>query len=445
MKSKLLTTVIVFAVLAGLTLTLNTTESVKKGLIILEFGALFWITEALPLAITSLLIPVIGCFLGLAGVKEAFSSFAHPIIFLFFGGFALATALSKYSLDKFIAYKIVSLSKGSFIITSFLLFIATALVSMWISNTSTTAMMLPLALGLLGTLPNPEDRIKNFLLLGIAYSSSVGGIGTLVGSPPNGITAAELGWGFSDWLKVGLPTVAVLLPLLFLVLYLYFKPRGNRKIQIEEFKLKFTKERKLLLLTFTLTVLGWLFSKKLSTLLAIGKYFDALVAVMAVVALFALKLVNWKEIEEGTDWGTLYLFGGGITLSHFLKTSGASKFLANWFINLTSGLPVILLVFSVVLFMIFLTELMSNTATAAIFVPILITAANNLNLPPQTLAIPAGIAASCAFMLPVATPPNAIVYGTGMVKRSSMLKVGLILNLTFSIAISLVIYLMLEH
>jgi len=445
MRNKLLLTTAIFALLVLLTLSINATESIKKGLIVLEFGALFWITEALPLAITSLLIPVIGCFLGLTSIKEAFSSFAHPIIFLFFGGFSLATALSKYSLDRFIAYKIVSLSKGSFIITSFLLFTATALTSMWISNTSTTAMMLPLALGLLGTLPNPEDRIKNFLLLGIAYSSSVGGIGTLVGSPPNGITAAELGMGFSDWLKVGLPTVALLLPLLFLILFIYFKPKGKGKIKLEKLELKLTRERGLLLLTFSLTVLGWLFSKKLSELLAIGKYFDAVVAVMAVAMLFIFKLVNWKEIEEGTDWGTLYLFGGGITLSHLLKTSGASKFLANWFINITSNLPLILLIFSIVLFMIFLTELMSNTATAAIFVPILITAAKSLNLPPQMLALPAGIAASCAFMLPVSTPPNAIIYGTGLVKRSSMLKVGLILNLTFSIAISLVIYLMLEH
>jgi len=429
-----------FLFLAGITLLSGLAEPVKKGLILLEFGAVFWITEALPLSITSLLIPVLGVLLGVGSVKEAFSSFAHPIIFLFFGGFALATALSKYSLDRLIAFKIVSLSRGSFLLTSLLLFVATAFVSMWISNTSTTAMMLPLALGLLGAAA-ADWRVKHFVLLGIAYSASVGGIGTLVGSPPNGITAAELGMGFTDWLKVGLPTVFVLLPLLFLLLYLYFRPKLKGEIEVEEFEFRLGKRELLVLTVFGITVLGWLFSKPLSHALGVGKYFDALVAVVGVALLFAFNLVNWREVEEGTDWGTLYLFGGGIALSHFLKTTGASKFIAGALIDFISGLPVFLLILSATLFMIFLTELMSNTATAAIFIPILISAANSLNLPPHLLALPAGIAASCAFMLPVATPPNAIVYGTGEVKQGRMMRVGLLLNLLFGFVISLFFYL----
>ncbi len=427
---------ILFLLLAFLTLSSNLDLSVKKGLILLEFGALFWITEALPLPVTSLLIPVLAVFLGAGSVKEAFSSFAHPIIFLFFGGFALATALSKHSLDKFIAFKIVSLSKGSFLLTSFLLFLATALISMWISNTSTTAMILPLALGLIGA-TSQDERVKHFILLGVAYSASVGGIGTLVGSPPNGITAAELSMGFTDWLKVGLPIVLILFPLLFLILYLYFRPKVSGAVKVEEFNFSLTRERLLVLLVFGITVAGWLLSKPLSHLLGVGKYFDSVVAVVGVSLLFVFKLVNWREVEEGTDWGTLYLFGGGIALSHFLKTTGASKFIASALIDLISGLPLFLLILSVTLFMIFLTELMSNTATAAIFVPILISAAHTLGINPATLALPAGVAASCAFMLPVATPPNAIVYGTGQVKQGNMLKVGFLLNLTFAFVISL--------
>ena len=409
---------------------------IRKGLAVLTFAAVLWITEALPLAVTSLSIPVLAVLLGILDVKAAFSSFAHPIIFLFFGGFALATALTKYGLDKFLAFKIVSVSKGSLFGTTILLFAATAFISMWISNTSTTAMMLPLALGIAGTV-SADSRLKTFLLLGIAYSASVGGIGTLVGSPPNGITAANLGIEFTDWLKAGLPAVFILFPLLFFILYLYFRPDLKRKVTIENFTLEMTKERIGVLLVFLITVTLWLFSKKVAAFIGVHKYFDAVIAVFAVILLFAFRLVNWEEIDRGTDWGTLYLFGGGLALSHVLKVTGTSKFIAKILTENVGGLPHILVVLSVTIFMIFLTELMSNTATAAIFVPILITAASQMNLPPQELALPAGIAASCAFMLPVATPPNAIVYGTGMVRQRDMIRIGLILNVTFAVVISL--------
>lgn len=416
---------------------------IRKGLAVLTFAAVLWITEAIPLAITSLSIPVLAVLLGILNVKAAFSSFAHPIIFLFFGGFALATALTKYGLDKFLAFKIVSVSKGSLFGTAILLFAATAFISMWISNTSTTAMMLPLALGIAGTV-SADSRLKTFLLLGIAYSASVGGIGTLVGSPPNGITAANLGMEFTDWLKAGLPAVFILFPILFLILYIYFRPDLKRKVTIENFTLEMTKERIGVLLVFLITVTLWLFSEKVAAFIGVHKYFDAVIAVFAVILLFAFRLVNWEEIDKGTDWGTLYLFGGGLALSHVLKVTGTSKFIARILTENVGGLPQILVVLSVTVFMIFLTELMSNTATAAIFVPILITAASQMNLPPQELALPAGIAASCAFMLPVATPPNAIVYGTGVVRQRDMIRVGFILNVTFAVVISLLAVLILN-
>ncbi len=410
--------------------------NVRKGLAILAFAATLWITEALPLPVTSLLVPVAAVFSGVLDVKSAFSSFAHPIIFLFFGGFALATALMKYELDRFLAFKIVSFSKGSLFWTAVLLFAATAFVSMWISNTSTTAMMLPLALGIAGA-AGADDRLKVFLLLGVAYSASVGGIGTLVGSPPNGITAANLGMAFSDWLKFGIPTVIILFPVLIFILRFYFKPDFGKRIVLEKVGFKLTKERIGVLLIFTFTVLLWLFGKKVAAILGIGKYFDSVVAVLAVLLLFLFGLVNWEEIDRGTDWGTLYLFGGGIALSHVLKTTGASKYLASILTGSIGGLPHLFVVFAVTLFMIFLTELMSNTATAAIFVPILVTTASQMGLPAHELALPAGIAASCAFMLPVATPPNAIVYGTGFIKQRDMIRIGLILNITFAAIIAI--------
>jgi len=242
---------------------------------------------------------------------------------------------------------------------------------------------------------------------------------------------------FLDWMKFGLPTVVLLLPSLFLILYLYFRPNLKRKVVIEQVQFKLSRKSLGVLAIFTFTVTLWLFSKKVSGVLGVNKYFDAIVAITAVFLLFAFRLIDWKDVDRGTDWGTLYLFGGGLSLSHVLKTTGASKFVAENFIQGIGHFSAFLLVLLVTFLMIFFTELMSNTATAAIFIPILITAATGMNLPPHELALPAGVAASCAFMLPVATPPNAIVYGTGEIDQKEMVKVGLILNVTFTVIISI--------
>ncbi|MEO2069003.1 MAG: DASS family sodium-coupled anion symporter [Desulfurobacteriaceae bacterium] len=429
---------LIFSLLAFLLVLtfLPVSFDVRKGLAILVFAAILWITEGLPLAVTSLSIPVLAVVLGIFDVKTAFSSFSHPIIFLFLGGFVLAAALTKYGLDKLIAFKIVSLSKGSPFTASVLLFLSTAFISMWISNTSTTVMMLPLALGI-ATALSGDKRLRSFLLLGVAYSASIGGIGTLVGSPPNGITAANLGMEFSDWLKAAFPVVIFLFPFLIAILYIYFKPKMKSKVEIEKVSFTMTKEKFTVLTIFSMTVILWLFSKKISSILGVSKYFDAVIAIFAVVLLFSFKLLTWEDVNKNTDWGTLLLFGGGLSLSQVLKATGTSKFIASLLVNSVTNLPPFFLVFSIVLFMIFLTELMSNTATAAIFIPILITAAKSLGLPPPFLALPAGIAASCAFMFPVATPPNAIVYGTGNVGQRDMLRVGLVLNVFFAFLITL--------
>ncbi len=425
--------IILFLIILLLPLPLN----IRKGMAILIFTAVLWITEALPLSVTSLSVPILAVCLGVTNVKDAFAPFAHPIIFLFLGGFALAAALSKYEMDRFLAFKIVSLSRGYLLGASLLLFIATAFISMWISNTSTTAMMLPLSIGI-AEAAGADRKLKTFILLGVAYSASVGGIGMLVGSPPNGITAAELGIGFTDWAKYGIPISIVLLILLFVILYLYFRPSFTKRVSLEIEGFELDNKRIGVLLIFLLTAIMWLFSKQLSGLLGVHKYLDAVIAVLAIVLLFVFKLVDWKDIDRGTDWGTLYLFGGGLALSRILKVTHTSSYIANLFVGNIKGLPIFLIVFLVALFMALATELMSNTATAAIFIPIFITAARDLGIPAETLAIPAGIAASCAFMLPVATPPNAIVYGTGAVRQKDMIKVGIILEIVSAIAISAV-------
>ncbi len=411
-------------------------ESPRAGLFILLTTAVLWIGEFIPLSITALLVPVLSSCLGVLNVKDSFSSFAHPIIFLFFGGFVLATALSKHKIDKFVAFKIVSSAKGSVILSCVGVFLATALVSMWISNTSTTAMMLPLALGIAGAV-GTEENIRKFLLLGTAYSASIGGIATVVGSPPNGITSAYLDMSFSEWLKFSFPVFLVLFPVLVLVLYLMFPLRKERvSLKLEDFEFSWNKERITVLIVFILTVSFWLFSKKLSSILDVGKYFDSVIAVGCVILLVVLKTIDWNDIQKGVDWGTLLLFGGGITLSKVLKTTGASKLIASVLANAIKTLPLFFALLVVVMFMIFVTELMSNTATAAIFVPILGSSAVQMNLPPVIFALPAGISASCAFMLPVATPPNAIVYGTGLLTQKDMMKAGFVLNIVFSVILA---------
>lgn len=413
-------------------------EGVRKGFSILSIAAILWITEAIPLSITALLIPTLGVYLGVFDVKTAFSYFAHPLIFLFFGGFVLATALSKHEVDKFVAYKIVSLSGNKFLISVFFLMLATSLVSMWISNTSTTAMMMPLALGILATLQGKAtEHIYTFTLLGIAYAASVGGIGTLVGSPPNGIAAGILNLSFTDWLKFGIPVYLILFPLLFLILYIVFRPPVNLKVEkTENISFEFTQQRLLVLLIFALTALAWIFSKQLAHIVGVKKYFDAVIAITAVILLVIFRVIDWKDINRGVSWGTLLLFGGGIALSGIMKKTGTAKFIADWLVDVLSSVSTFIFLLIIVLFVIFLTELMSNTATTALVAPILFEAAKSLDKPPEMLVIPAAVAASCAFMLPVATPPNAIVYGTGYIKQKDMMRVGFILNIVFALVLA---------
>ena len=430
--------ILAFLVFFGVLITSPFEGDVNKGIAILLLAAILWISEAIPLPVTALLIPVSGVLLGVFDVKGALSYFAHPLIFLFFGGFVLARALSKYQIDEYIAYKIVSLAKGKFLPSVFLLMLATSLISMWISNTSTTAMMLPLALGVLaGVKEGEREKVMPFVLLGIAYSASVGGIGTLVGSPPNGIASGILGLSFADWLKFGIPVFLILFPLLFVILLLVFRPSLYLKVEkVGEITFEFTPQRILVLLIFLLTALAWIFSKKIAPLFEVKKYFDTVIALTAVIALFLFRLLDWRDVKEGVSWGTLLLFGGGIALSGIMKKTGTAKFISQELVDILHGLPTFLFLLTIVLFVIFLTELMSNTATTALIAPILFSTAQMIGKPPEMLVIPAAVAASCAFMLPVATPPNAIVYGTGYVKQSQMMRVGFILNIVFSFVLA---------
>ena len=410
----------------------------NKGLALMVFIGVLWLTEALHVTLTALLVPLVAVGLGLLDAPKALSSFADPIIFLFFGGFALATALHIQGLDRLIANRLMVLARGKMSTAVLLLFGVTAALSMWISNTATAAMMLPLALGILSKLDKEKDsRTFVFVLLGVAYSASIGGLGTLVGSPPNAIAAAQLGLDFAGWMKFGLPVMLVTMPVMMAVLYLVLRPNLKHVVSIETETMVWTPSRMITLSIFAVTVVCWIFSSQISAALGGIKQFDSLVALSAAVLIGATGVANWQQIQKNTEWGVLMLFGGGLTLSAVLKDSGASLVMANGMADIFGASHWFIIILAVAAFIIFLTEFTSNTASAALLVPVFATGAEALGMPPLLLTLVIGMGASFAFMLPVATPPNAIVFGTGLVRQRDMIRVGWWLNLVCILVISL--------
>ena len=412
---------------------------VNKGLAMLVFIGMLWLTEALHVTITAILVVIVGVAIGIPefDTKSALSSFANPTIYLFFGGFALAAALHVQKLDEKIALKLISLSGGKLGNAVVLIFFATAMLSMWISNTATAAMMLPLAIGMLSQVDRQKDRgTFVFVLLGIAYSASLGGLGTIVGSPPNAIAAKALDISFVDWMKFGLPLTFVLTPLLLGAMYLVLKPNLNVRISsVNQPEIPWTTPRIITIVVFITTALCWIFGNKLGEMLDIADI-DSIIALCAAVAVVSFGLVSWKQVSDNTDWGVLMLFGGGIALSNILKSSGASLVMGETVANALMTTPLFLVMLAVAAFIIFLTEFASNTASAALLVPVFVAIAEQMGLPTEVLVMIIGIGASCAFMLPVATPPNAIVFGTGLIKQSEMVRVGMVLNIVSSLVVA---------
>lgn len=406
-------------------------EMANKGLALLLFIGVLWLTEAIHITATAILVPILAVLIGIEGfdTKAALANFAHPIIYVFFGGFALAATLHVQKLDKKIAYSVISLAGGHLGRAVGLIFAVTAGLSMWMNNTATTAMMLPLAIGLLSSLDAHKDRNTFiFVLLGIAYSASIGGLGTLVGSAPNGIAAKEIGVDFAGWMRFGLPIVFVMMPALLGAMYLMLRPTLNKQANIQTETIAWTLPRLLTLGVFLVTALAWVFGKKIEALFGFGDS-GAVVAILAVACVLTFGLVSWKQVSDNTDWGVLLLFGGGLALSGVMKNSGASEVLANLIASFLATSPVFVILLAVAAFIIFLTEVTSNTASAALLVPLFAPIGVQLGLPAEVLVMIIGIGASCAFMLPVATPPNAIVMGTGHIRQKDMMKVGLLLNI----------------
>lgn len=429
---------------------------------------LWWITEAVPIPVTALLPGVLFPLFHVQGwvkgalasfdAKAVFSNYGHPIIFLFFGGFLLAAAMQKWKLDRRLTLAI--LSQGNLADNTravlFGMMALTAFLSMWISNTAATAMMLPLALGILsqtGATPG-RSSFGTALLLGCAWAASIGGVGTIIGTPPNGICVALLESSglrsitFLEWMAFGVPFVIIMLPVAWGILLLLHPPEttsipGGKALMMRQKKElgPLTREERLLLAIFLLTALLWVSSPFWPALLpgalASGlTWFDENVIIMfSAVLLFTIPattqgepLLEWSDTTF-VDWGTLLLFGGGIALSDGMFRTGLASWIATSVVSLTGHPSTLVLLLVIVLLIDFLTEVTSNTAVTTMMIPIIISIAMGTGANPVLLSVGAAVAASMAFMLPVATPPNALVYGTGYVPIRAMVRAGFSLDI----------------
>ena len=410
----------------------------------------WWVTEALPIPATSLVPFALLPLFGILDHKAVASSLGSHVILLLMGAFMLSKSLEKSGAHERLAVymiRLVGVSSGRRLVFGFML--AAGFLSMWISNTATTLIMLPMALAILTHVDN--KNLKVALILGIAYASSVGGLGTLIGTPPNvifaGIYEEHTGkeFGFLAWMKIGVPVVLIALPIM--AFWLTRKVTLEHDIELPTLGV-WRSEEKRTLWVFGLTALAWITRSEpfggWSGLIGGSDIGDSTVALFAVVVMFITpngkggRLLDWKT-ANAIPWGMLLLFAGGIALAKGFTASGLSAMLGDSLTSL-SNLPPLLMMLTICLLVTYLTEITSNTATATLLMPILAVAAISSGLPPEVLMIPAAMAASCAFMLPVATAPNAIAYGTGEIEIKTMVKEGAILSFIISSMLAMVCY-----
>jgi sodium-dependent dicarboxylate transporter 2/3/5 len=405
-------------------------EMTQKGFFILLVCAGLWMTEIIPLPATALLVPVLAYFTQILDPKAALSPFSNSIVYLFMGGFTLAALLNKYKIDIWLAKKVTTASGGHLWWSVIGFFGVTSFLSMWMSNTSTTAMMLPIAIALVG---KEYPRMRAYVVLGTAYAANIGGLATAVGSPPNGIAVSALDIDFFTWFKVGFPSTIMMFPLVILAMWVVIRPEKNAMVNQpggnKGFSMEWNAHAKGSVALFIFTVFCWIFSSQIGHFLGL-KQFDRMIAIVITALAPILGLISWKDLEKKIEWGILILFGGGLCLSVVLGETGTSKWLATQMIQTIAGSPDWVVVIASITLMIFLTELASNTGSAAILIPVMMALSNQFN-PAITYALVfgVGVAATCAFMLPVATPPNALAYGTGIINQRQMLRAGLILNI----------------
>ena len=428
-------------------------EEARRVLACTAWIAIWWITEAIPIAATSLLPIVLFPLTGALDVRSTAASFGHPYIFLYAGGFIIAITIERWNLHRRIALNIINLIGADIksIILGFM--IATAFLSMWISNTATSVMMLPIGTAIVMQLKdNPQTKANETMIFGkalmlaIAYSASIGGMASLIGTPPNLVLAGVVQetYGveitFARWISFGLPLSVLLLFICWQYLVRFAFTFEQKKFPGGRAEIKrylqqlgaMSFEEKSVLVVFMLTALAWISRSFLLQPLIPG-IDDTIIAVAGALVLFVLParnekraLINWEEAVK-LPWGVLFLFGGGLAIAEGFQNTGLAPWIGGQ-MTLLQGINIILLMLILIAAVNFLTEITSNLATTAMILPILASMAVVLNVHPYLLLVGATVAASCAFMLPVATPPNAVVFGSGYLSIPDMVRAGIWMN-----------------
>lgn len=425
----------------------------------------WWITEAVSISVTSLLPLLLFPLFKVMPIADVGANYGSPIVFLFFGGFVLALALEKVNLHRRIALNIIKKTgtTPNKVILGFM--IATAFMSMWISNTASTVVMLPIALSVIKLLINDDDgftkKDQNFALsvmLGIAFSANAGGIATVIGTPPNSVLIGlleneyNIEVSFFKWMLIGLPVSIVLITIIYFVLVKWMFPskglifNASKDVIDNELKKlgKTSPRERQVLITFGVIVFLWISRSLINSLIPGLGLSDTMISILGALALFTIPfnlkkgefILKWNDTQK-LAWGILILFGGGLALAKGMSASGIVNTVATAIS--TSSISILLMASLLIFLMLFMTELMSNVALVAVLAPVVAGIAIGLDIPLLYLLIPVTIASSCAFMLPMATPPNAIVFASGYVKVSQMAKAGVILNL-ISVALLILLF-----
>ena len=444
------------------------TEGKLTAAIFLLMGV-WWATEAMPLYATALLPLIFFPLLGIDPIGIVSKEYMNKVQFLFAGGFMIGIAMQKWNLHKRIALNILKFSglKAKNIVAAFML--TSAILSMWVMNTSTAIMLLPIGISVIAVinetvkdiLPRESKNFQFSLLLGIAYSASLGGISTPIGTSPNGylIQYANDNFnqdiGFISWLAIGLPVTLVMIPIVWFILTslifpINFKASPETREKLKQMLKdlgKMTNEQKKVALIFSITAFCWIFRKVLDDLPGLDFLEDAVIAMIGGISLFFVSssskneyLLSWEDLQEKFPWGLIFLFGGGMALAYEVNSTGLALWLANLIPSDISPIFVIALIIFIVLL---LTELTSNLTTTITFMPVIASVGLNLDINPLLVTLPLTIVASCAFMLPVATPPNSIIFASNLVPVQQMVRAGIFINLisfVYSLLLSVFYY-----